>query len=214
MTPHRLAIATALLGATFVLIFVGYTLFIALDGAPVESFRNVSPGMQQTLLDGDYFTISRRPIAAPQHGQVVAYRWPVDRSKQFVRRIVAIPGDTIAMIRAALVLNGKTVTEPYAWRQDREPDPASDDFLWQRPYVIGTASRDTAGYTPSRNDWGPLVVPNGQYFVLGDNRDNSLDSRYWGFLPKTDILGEARRTYFSRDSTGHIRWLRFGKRIR
>jgi len=131
-----------------------------------------------------------------------------------VKRIVGLPGDTLAMVNGRLRVNGKTVAEPYAWHEDSTVDPASDEFNWQRAHLVDPAARDSAHYSPSRNTWGPILVPPGMYFVLGDNRDNSLDSRYWGFLPAQDILGEARRVYFSKDSTGHIRWSRLGRRVR
>ena len=207
---RRITIAVAFLGASFTLAFVAYSLVFALDGAPVESFRNVSPGMQPTLLKGEYFTISRRTLGVPHRRQLIAHAWPPDPSKQFVKRIVAVPGDTVAMVRGKLVLNGHTIDEAYAWHEEGELDPVSHDFARQR---IGPTSRDTAR-NAARDNWGPLVVPVDRYFVLGDNRDNSLDSRYWGFVPIEHILGEVRRIYFSRDSTGHIRWSRLGHRVR
>jgi hypothetical protein len=88
----------------------------------------------------------------------------------------------------------------------------SDDFVWQRSYVLRSVVSDTTRYVASRDNWGPLVVPPRMFFLLGDNRDNSLDSRYWGFLPSDHLIGEARRIYFSRDAAGRVRWDRLGRR--
>jgi len=110
--------------------------------------------------------------------------------------------------------NGKRVDEPYAWREEPSVDPVTDDFRWQRQYVVGSAARDTTAYVASRNTWGPIAVPPRQYFVLGDNRDNSLDSRYFGWVSSGEIVGTVRRVYFSRDSLGHVRWSRLSARPR
>ena len=100
-------------------------------------------------------------------------------------------------------------------------DPAAEDFRWQKNYLVRTAAA-AAGYNPSRNNWGPLVVPKGNYFVLGDNRDNSLDSRYWGWVPDSLIKGRPFVIYYSYapDTVDtfawltRIRWTRLGERIR
>jgi len=99
-------------------------------------------------------------------------------------------------------------------------DPAFHDFDWQRDYLIA-GPMSTAQYLPSRNNWGPLLVPEGKYFVLGDNRDNSLDSRYWGFVADSLVKGRPFVVYYSYspDSVDtfawltHIRWTRLGERI-
>ena len=164
------------------------------------------------------FTI--RPVAAREllqlaHGSLIMHAYPPDPSKQFVKRIVGLPGDTLAMVHGSLAINGKAVTEAYAWHVDSVADPVFPDFKWQRRYVVGAAAGDTTSYRPSRNNWGPVALPPEQYFVLGDNRDNSLDSRFWGFLTANDIIGQPRRVYFSQDpATGRIRWSRFGHRLR
>ena len=100
-------------------------------------------------------------------------------------------------------------------------DPAPEDFRWQRDYVVRSANAAT-GYHPSRNNWGPLVVPKDEYFVLGDNRDNSLDSRYWQFVPDSLIRGRPMFVYYSYDPDSldrmswltRIRWTRIGEGVR
>lgn len=214
---HRLTLVIAALGGAFVLAIAGYIIFIAIDAAPGDAFFNPTKAMEPTLLVGDRFTVRNIDGArgtAIRRGELVMHAWPVDRSKRFVKRIVGLPDDTLEMVGGRLRVNGKEVPEPYAWHEESTVDPASDEFHWQRAHLAGPAAQDSARYSPSRNNWGPILVPPRMYFVLGDNRDNSLDSRYWGFLPGEDILGEARRVYFSRDSTGHIRWSRFGRRVR
>ena len=214
---HRLSLVLAAIGGAFVVVVVAYIVFVSLDAAPGDAFFNPTRAMEPTLLVGERFTVRMidqvRGVEI-RRGELVMHAWPVDRSKRFVKRIVGLPGDTLAMVGGILRVNGSVVTEPYAWHEESAVDPASDEFRWQRAHLVGPAARDSAQYSPSRNNWGPILVPPGMYFVLGDNRDNSLDSRYWGFLPGEDVLAEVRRVYFSRDSTGHIRWSRLGRRAR
>ena len=220
---RRITLGLALLAGAFALVGGGYVAFIALDAASAgrkpDVFRNVTGAMEPTLLSGETFTVvsareDKGELIALGAGDVVTHRWPPDPSKLFVKRIVAVPGDTLAMRAGVLVRNGHDVIEPYAWHAEPGVDPVSADFLWQLPHVVAPKAVDSATYHPSRNSWGPLLLPAGQYFVLGDNRDNSLDSRYWGFLPVEDIVGRVRRVYLSRDpKTGAIRWSRLGTRI-
>jgi signal peptidase I len=216
MSRH-IALTLAGLGLTLTILIVGYLGFVAADGAPIEAFDNVTHAMDSTLLAGDRFTVHLfRDDASVtvRRGALVAHNWPPDRSKRFVKRVVGVPGDTLAMIGGRLQVNHRAVAEPYAWLEDSTVDPVADEFRWQRAYLVGSARGDTTRYNPSRDNWGPILVPRAMYFVLGDNRDNSLDSRYWGFLPAEDIFGEVRRIYFSRDSNNRVRWGRLGHRPR
>ncbi|HYD54363.1 MAG TPA: signal peptidase I, partial [Gemmatimonadaceae bacterium] len=205
----------------------------------VEAFKIPSGSMERTLLVGDFllvnklvygaelpFTTARLPrLRAPQRGDVVVFEWPEDPSKNFVKRLVGLPGDTLAMRDGMLVRNSEALPERYVSHSEPGVDPAGEEFRWQRDYVVRTADAAAgaaAAYHPSRNNWGPLVVPEGNYFVLGDNRDNSLDSRYWGFVPDSLVKGRPFVIYysFSPDTSEHlawltqIRWTRLGERVR
>lgn len=212
---RRLTIVLASLSVLIIALVVGYWIFIVADADSPERFKNVSHAMDSTLLSGEVFTLdvvdaeTRGNLA---RGTVITHRWPEDRSKQFIKRIAGVAGDTLSMVDGVLQLNRKPVREPYAWHADPTVDPAPDDFRWQRRYLVATV--DTARYIASRNNWGPTVVPADNYFVLGDNRDNSLDSRYWGFVPNTDITGIVRRVFSSSDSLGRVRWRRLGHLVR
>jgi signal peptidase I len=176
-----------------------------------EAFKIPAGSMSPTIETGDYLIVAplRRP---PARGQIIAFQWPPDTTKHFLKRVAGVPGDTLAMRDGVLVLNGRTVDEPYAHRTDPDADPSATDFEWQRSYLVSTA--EAARVHPSRNNWGPLVVSPDSYFVLGDNRDNSLDGRFWGFVPGRHVRGAPRRIYFSRDpETGRIRWERIGRAV-
>ncbi len=215
------------------ILIVAVGLFGVLRTFIVEAFKIPSGSMERTLLVGDFLLVNKMVYGAelpmlhrrlpalrtPQHGDVIVFEWPKDRSKNFVKRLVGLPGDTLAMRDGALIRNGVALAEPYVTHSDPETDPVWDEFRWQSDFLVRTAGAAVA-YHPSRNNWGPLVVPQEQYFVLGDNRDNSLDSRYWGFVPDSLLRGRPEVVYFSfaPDSTDfawltHIRWMRLGERV-
>ncbi|HEU4629327.1 MAG TPA: signal peptidase I, partial [Gemmatimonadaceae bacterium] len=148
-----------------------------------------------------------RPI---RRGDAVVYRH--EDGTSFVHRVVGLPGDTLAMRRFRLELNGTPVTEPYASVGD-STEYVAGDFAWQRDYRPTPA---VAGEPPtSSGTWGPLVVPPGQLFLLGDRRDRSLDSRYIGFVSTDRVWGRPVWIYFSRDpERGRIRWSRVGRGVR
>lgn len=213
---RRLILVVALLLGALVLITAGYFTFIVGDavlaGDSFLAFRNPTGAMEPTLHMGETFTVrslrgTKGELLPVTRGDVIVHRWPKDTSKTFVKRVVGIPGDTLEMGKGTLRVNGRDLDERYAWHAEPDADPSAEDFVWQRAFLVGELARDTTTYRASRNTWGPIALPPGQYFVLGDNRDNSLDSRYWGFLPADDIIGRARRVYTS------SRWARFGHRI-
>lgn len=206
------------IGALIVVPLVVYAGFIFADTGDGFYSKNISGSMAPTILEGDFLTsrgVAHGPDDLPviHRGDLVIHTLPTDPRKQYVKRIVGLPGDTLSMVEGRLIVNNHAVTEPYAHRDEPSIDPVSDDFAWQRQFVIGPAAADPSKYVASRNNWGPLVVPHDAYFVLGDNRDNSLDSRYWGFVSGTQLQARVRRVYFSQDSASRIRWSRLGKRL-
>jgi len=211
-------------------------LFLVTRTFLVEMFNIPTPSMQRTLLVGDFlvvdklrygaqipFTHWRLPaIRHPERGDVVVFRWPVNPDINFVKRVVGVPGDTLRMRAGKLIRNGVPLHEGYVTHLSPDTDPYADAFSWQRDYLVSSLHARESGYWPSRNNWGPLIVPKGNYFVLGDNRDNSLDSRYWGFVPDSLVRGTPLLVYFScvPDSASrmscltHARWRRFGTVVR
>lgn len=209
-------------------------LFLLVRAFVVEAFKIPSGSMEGTLLVGDFLLVNKMLYGAevpflkkhlpavrePRVGDVVVFQWPEDPTKNFVKRLVGLPGDTVEMRRGALVRNGLVQREQYAVRADDGFDPSGEDFRWQRDFLAPGV--DARRYHPSRNNWGPLVVPPAHYFVLGDNRDNSLDSRYWGFVPDSLVRGSPIVVYYSYspdsgstfDWLTNVRWQRLGELIR
>ena len=221
----RLVPALSIFGALLVLCGVAYIGFIAIDaGNDFMALKSPTAAMEPTILTGDDFSAQRLPRGGPPsggaavaRGDVVVHEFPPDPSKRFVKRVVGLPGDTLAMRRGVLFVNGRAPAESYAWHAepvgaDSADSASAGDFEWQREFL--TAGVASSPFRPTRNEWGPIVVPPDHYFVLGDNRDNSLDSRYWGFVSGAQVVARARRVYFSQDpATGRIRWSRFGHRL-
>jgi signal peptidase I len=212
--------------------WISVALFLVIRTFAVEAFHIPTGSMENTILPGDFllvnklaygaevpFTHERLPaLAHPSFGDVIVFDYPRDPSQNFVKRLVGLPGDTLAMRDGVLIRNGGRVVEPYVRHEALSYDPSGEEFMWQRSYLIPSA-RAVPGYHPSRNNWGPLVVPPLHYFVLGDNRDNSLDSRYWGFVPDSLVTGTPLLIYYSYapDSDQalswltHVRWKRLGE---
>jgi signal peptidase I len=179
----------------------------------IEAFRIPSGSMEKTLLVGDFLFVNKLLYGAEVpfiHKRLPALREPqlndvvvfdsVEEDIKVVKRLVGMPGDTLAMEGGVLYRNGKRVEEP--WAHNHNAHAYADAFhrakmrAWQIKYLVG---RDPATYHPDLQDWGPIVVPPGHYFVLGDNRSDSYDGRYWGFLPADHIRGRPLIVYFSFD---------------
>lgn len=203
----------------------------------VEAFRIPSGSMERTLLVGDFLFVTKFLYGAevplihkrlpkvrdPRLGDVVVFDSVEEEGLKVVKRLVGMPGDTLAMERGVLIRNGHPVGEP--WAQKTNPAISADPFQrermrqWQSRYLVG---RDPANYHPDLQDWGPIVVPADSFFMMGDNRDDSYDGRYWGFLPKENVRGTPWFVYFSYDALSYkplpfftaIRWGRIFDRPR
>jgi signal peptidase I len=213
------------------IVIVSLALFVVIRAFGVEAFKIASGSMEHTLFEGDFLLINKLvygagipgsgrklpALHAPRNGDVIVFTYPVDPRLNYVKRIVGTPGDTVEMRDALLYRNGEKVNENYVQRTPDEVDQGDDDFRWQKAFLAGNAA--VSDYHPSRNNWGPLVVPPHDYFVLGDNRDNSSDSRYWGFVADSLVRGQPIVVYYSyAPDTGdrldwltHLRWKRFGE---
>jgi signal peptidase I len=180
----------------------------------VEAFRIPSGSMENTLLIGDFLFVNKALYGAevplvharlpafrePQRGDVVIFDSVEEPGVNVVKRIIGVPGDTIAMEDNVIYINGRPLEEPYVIRTDPATDREDPQMRsWQVRYLVG---RDPRNYRPTLKNWGPLLVPPDSFFVMGDNRDNSYDSRYWGFLGRDRIRGRPLFIYYSYDKNG------------
>jgi len=194
-------------------IAVAFAVWLVLRTFLVQAFRIPSGSMENTLLIGDFLFVNKALYGAEVplvHKRLPAFREPVrndilvfdsvEEDLEVVKRAVGVPGDTLAMEGGQLIRNGVRVEEPYVVHADPMPQAAPEQRLimrnWQVRYLVG---RDTATYLPDLQDWGPIVVPPDSFFMMGDSRDNSHDSRMWGFLPRQNVRGRPMFIYFSYD---------------
>ncbi|HEY6114771.1 MAG TPA: signal peptidase I [Candidatus Dormibacteraeota bacterium] len=210
-------------------------LFLIIKTFFFEAFQIASGSMTHTLLTGDFLFVNKALYGAqipgtkarlpgfrqPARGDVIVFAFPRDPSQDYVKRVIGTPGDTVAMRNGHVLVNDHWLSEPYVQRIDSNSNVTSPDFEWQRPFYLARSEEDRRRYHPERDEWGPLVVPGGKYFVLGDNRDDSSDSRYWGFVDAAAVKGRTLLVYFSYDRGTHdpvpwlqdIRWSRLGSLI-
>lgn len=197
-------------------IAIAFVIWFFLRALLVQAFRIPSPSMENTLLIGDFLFVNKAlygaeipivrkrlpAIREPVRGDVVVFDSPEEPGISVVKRIIGMPGDTLSMEDNYIYVDGQRLDEPYANRLDPTVDPEDPRMrAWQRSYYIGG---NTGSYRPSLKNWGPIVVPADSFFVMGDNRDNSYDSRYWGFLGRDRIDGRPLFIYYSFDKRGAL----------
>lgn len=177
----------------------------------VQAFKIPSSSMEPTLLVGDYLLVNkfiygmRIPYTEtkffqfkkPQRGEVIVFVFPLDTSKDFIKRVIATEGEKVEIIRNKIYIDDKLIDDPWGHFKREGPE-------W---------------YLQGLDKFGPVVVPKGSLFVMGDNRDNSQDSRFWGFLHVNAVKGKAFTLYFSWDHNAEnlldkVRWSRIGRLIR
>ena len=214
---------------------VALVIWFVLRTLLVEAFRIPSSSMEHTLLVGDFLFVNKALYGAevplihtrlpairdPRRGDIVVFDSRTEDGVKVVKRLIGMPGDTLQMKHAVLWRNGVAQREPYVEHVDSLEDPSESMMReWQVSYLLPSVDRNT--YHPTRDNWGPVVVPPGDYFVMGDNRDNSFDSRYWGFVPRAVIRGRPMFVYYSFDHDSWralpfltaIRWSRIGHQPR
>jgi signal peptidase I len=186
------AIILAILIAFFIRTFV------------IQAYKIPSGSMKPTLLIGDHILVSKFnygvklplirstviPVGAPKRGDIVVFIYPEDRSKDFIKRLIGVPGDIVEVRNKTILLNG---------------------LPWNDTHGVHSDSLIIPGSVQPRDNFGPVTVPEGSLFVMGDNRDESYDSRFWGFVPMKYVLGKALIIYWSWNQEDHgVRWNRIG----
>jgi signal peptidase I len=158
----------------------------------VQAFKIPTGSMENNLLVGDHLLVNKfayaptltalertlLPIRQVHRGDVIVFKYPVEPDRDFIKRVIGLPGETLEVKRKEVYINGKPLTEPYV-------------------HFIRPLSPEGAESLDVRDDFGPVTVPPDQYFMMGDNRDNSQDSRFWGFMPADYIKGKALMIYWS-----------------
>ena len=184
-------------------LFVALILALVIRTFVVQAFKIPSESMVKTLLVGDHLLASKFSYGIkipfthtyiykgedPVKGDIIIFEYPNDPSVDYIKRIVGTAGDTIEVRNKQLFRNGEAVKESFV--RFTEPDRIQ----------------------PVRDNFGPVTVPADKYFVMGDNRDNSMDSRFWGFVDRSAIRAKAWRIYWSWGGLGDIRWDRIGKAV-
>ena len=184
----------------------------------VQAFKIPTGSMEENLLVGDHLLVNKfvfgptassaertlLPVDEIRRGDVVVFKYPEDPGRDFIKRVIGLPGETLEVRNKEVFVNGEALAEPYTHFLDSSRAGGSSEFT---PLDV-------------RERFGPVSIPANQYFVMGDNRDNSQDSRYWGFLPRDYIKGRALVIYWSWDADpglnllSSVRWSRLLHQIR
>lgn len=221
-----------------------FLLYLVIRFFLVQAFKIPTGSMENTLLVGDFLLVNKMVYGAttprrlplldvelpnirfpafeiPKRGDIVVFEYPLDHSLDFVKRCVAVSGDTVEMRDKVLYINHVPQDESYVRHTDpgvvRSEDLGAESkkMQWQYSYLVEEEKKKLNGdYRPTRDNFGPLVVPENKYFCLGDNRDASSDSRYWGFVDRELIKGKPMILYFSWDNNNWFpRFNRIGQII-
>jgi len=203
-------------------------LFLVLRTFLVQTFVITSSSMEETLMVGDFLVLSKLAYGpqvpftswrlpgytTPVRGDIAVFRPPHDPDLDVVKRLVGGPGDTLSMRDKQLFINGERMDEPYVRHSDFEGDVGHPWMRWQcgdpvrlgpdisGAYRVPESDRpdpDDGVCQPTRDNWGPIVIPPDHFFTIGDNRDDSVDSRHWGYLSGDRLRGEALIIYYSYD---------------
>ncbi len=165
----------------------------------LQAFKIPTGSMENNLLIGDHLLVNKfvyaptasaveralMPISTIKRGDVLVFKYPVEPDRDFIKRVIGLPGETLELKEKKIYINGKPLDEPYV------------HFL-EEPRHNAELSEVTS--SDVRENFGPVTVPPDQYFMMGDNRDNSADSRYWGFMPRDYVKGKALLIYWSYES--------------
>ncbi|HYX69030.1 MAG TPA: signal peptidase I [Terriglobales bacterium] len=173
-----------------------------------QAFQIPSESMENTLLIGDYVLVDKvdfahggiwghiLPYQPIRCGDIIVFRYPVDPEQHFVKRVVGVPGDRVRLVDKHVLVNGRPIDESHAIFTSHSYDVFRDNFP-RMDYLSPSVELRWWMKMPSVVKNGELVVPPGEYFVMGDNRDDSSDSRYWGFVPRENIIGRPLLIYWS-----------------
>lgn len=198
----------------------------------VQAFKIPSGSMLDTLQIGDHILVSKFiygvkmpftgktliPLSTPKRDDIIVFRYPVDPSKDFIKRVVAVEGDTMEIRDRLIYINGKWEGEKaYTRYEDSSPEPgAVPSNIFESWWLDQLKNNREVHVDPRmiKDNFGPIKIPAGCVFVMGDNRDNSHDSRFWGFVNLNEVKGKAFIIYWSWDSENiGVRWSRLGRLV-
>jgi signal peptidase I len=185
-------------------------LFVFLITTLLQGFVIPTVSMEDTLLRGDHLLVDKLaygPCGVPsryllpyrevRRGDIVVFRWPIDIRQNYVKRVIGVPGDRIRIVNKVVYLDGKPLNEPFAIHRSAYTDSYRDNFPAEPNVGLPEPALQMLEHDVKK---GEVVVPESMYFAMGDNRDNSADSRYWGFVPRENIVGKPLLIWWSYDA--------------
>ncbi|MDR2876717.1 MAG: signal peptidase I [Chromatiales bacterium] len=201
---------------------------LALRSFVLEPFRIPSGSMMPTLLAGDFIVVNkfsyglRLPVTdtkilsvgSPQRGDIMVFRYPGDPSVDYIKRVIGLPGDRIRYENKTLYINGEKAEQQYLGEYTGVGAGLGMSGASLRTEQLGDVKHEILVQTRHRIAEGEWIVPDGFYFAMGDNRDNSNDSRFWGAVPESNLVGRAFMIWMSWDSaSSSVNWSRIGTRL-